>query len=137
MPFASVEFVTTAPRDSRASISYKRPGKGLRGPAQPRLVIGLPLTICKDFKFGDKQRFALQVGDGADKGKGRIVLAPVGVPARILKGGAVFRFGYVPMLGEDAAEKEFVEAQPIKDGFEIVLPPWFKADEPAPVRRKA
>jgi len=32
------------------------------------------------------------------------------------------------MLGVDAAEKEYIEARAIKDGYEIDLPAWFKAD---------
>ena len=87
------------------------------------------MRIAENFKPKANQRYALQVGTGADVGKARIEpITAGGVTPSIVKGGVTFRFGYVPMLGSDAAEKEFIEARATKTGFEIDLPPWFKAD---------
>ena len=81
-----------------------------------------------DFKAKKDQPFTLSVGTGTDAGKARISPAVKGVVPTHFLHGLVFRFGYVPMLGTDAAEKEFVAVKAIgKDGFEIDLPPWFKA----------
>lgn len=44
----------------------------------------------------------------------------------MLKNAVAFRFGYVPMLGDEIADKEFVDGFAIDGGFEICLPPWFK-----------
>ena len=64
---------------------------------------------------------------------GRSGLTPSaeGVVPREVKGGLAFRFGFVPLLGTDAAEKENVNGRVVpngKDGpvIELDAPAWFK-----------
>ena len=132
MPFDNLEFIAKAEKDSCASISYRR-SSSKRGGGRPRLVIGLPRAVCDGAVIKPGQLFTLQLGTGDDAGKGRIVpTTSGGVQCKLLKGGAVFRFGFVPMLGTDAAEKEFVAVRQLPKstgGFEVDLPAWFKADD--------
>lgn len=133
MAFEKIETVKGPSKQLLASISYRRFGKKLGG--QPRLVIGIPKGIVGDCKLKDGMQFALTLGTGSDLGKLRIAGVDAGgAGAKMLKGSVGFHFGFVPMLGTDAADKEFVEAKllPGKDPvFELIAPPWFKADSPA------
>lgn len=128
MPFDDLEFVAAPMKAVQASISYRRIGTRNGRSKMPKLIIGLPAAVLTGFKPKESQLFTLQVGSGADAGKARIVPATEGVKAMVRRGGATFRFGYVPMLGDDQAEKEFVAVKATKDGFEIVLPAWFKPE---------
>lgn len=130
MPFQIVPTIAKAMKDVRASISYRRNLNTKKATsANPKLVVGIPQAVMNGFKPKANDLYALMAGTGADKGRARIVATKAGgVAPRILKGGAVFRFGFCPMLGSDAAEKEFVAVKSIDGGFEIELPAWFKAD---------
>lgn len=130
MPFEPLEFISKPLKDVQASISYRRNETKHGRSKNPVLIIGIPVTAARDFKAKKDQMFGLSIGSGPDAGKARILpqSAP-GVLAKHLKGGLVFRIGYVPMLGTDTAEKEFVPVKALTgNGFEITLPPWFKKD---------
>lgn len=131
MPFENLEFVKGQSKSLRASISYKRQ-RTKNQDILPRLTIGIPGSIVGDKKPEPSQAFALQLGSGKDAGRLRIVpVSGGGVRARSIRSGLTFFFGHIPLLGADAAEKEFVEARALPDGkgFELDLPAWFKADE--------
>ncbi len=130
MPFELVATIAKPMKDVQASISYRKNTTKHGRSKNPKLIIGIPKTAMGDFKAKKEQAFSLSLGIGDDAGKARILAtAHGGVLATHLKGGIVFRFGYVPMLGQDAAEKEFVAVKSIGDGFEIDLPAWFKSDK--------
>lgn len=129
MPFEVVSTVSGRQNETQATISYRKIITKSGRAKLPRLIIGIPAAVVNGGgKLKANATFALKVGTGADKGKARILPAPEGVTARLLKGGITFRFGYLPMLGTDQAEREFVEARSIDGGFEIDLPAWFKAE---------
>lgn len=144
MPFVPVETVQGASNAVLTSISYRRPWrKNKSAEILPRLVIGIPKALAGGFTVAVTDRFAINLGTGCDAGKVHIVRSSTGGgTAKEFKGAVTFRFGFIPMLGSDAAEKEFVISKPIRDGFEITLPPWFKSDElvsdvKAPPEKKA
>ncbi len=130
----SFEVVETEPkprnssRNISATISYRR-SKRAKVHVRPSLTIGIPKAVI-DEALGLKpsQFFVLTVGSGSDSGKARLIPADgLGVAVQIgVRGGATFRFGYVPYLGDDAAEKEFIGVRIHNDGFELDLPAWFK-----------
>lgn len=129
MPFNAIETVKAPEKLTRASISYRKKMNKTGRSRQPKLVIGIPKSHTGSFKAKDGATFALLLGEGKDAGKARIQPTTAGgVAVRMLKGGAVFHFGFVPMLGDDQAEKEFVDVKSVDNGFEIALPAWFKAD---------
>jgi hypothetical protein len=135
MPFAPLETVTKKLIEIRASISYMRrrmrEGKNKRHPHEytPRLVIGIPKGVVTAPKKAAAQTYVFQIGSGNDAGKARLLPSDKGIAPRDLKGGLVFRFGYVPMLGNNIADRELVEVKALAGGgFEIALPAWFKAD---------
>jgi hypothetical protein len=139
MPFEPVEVVNKHNRPPQASISYERAErktrKGLTKSKTPHLMISIPTTISGVSK---KKFFMLQLGTGEDAGKarisGRAAATKHTVERRDLMHATTFDFGFVPMLGDDAAAKEFVGVRKISDDeFEIDLPKWFSAErEPAP-----
>ncbi len=95
----------------------------------PKLVIGVPKAFGTELKLNGADRFVLQTGTGAQAGKLRIMRNANGVkPTKVRAGALVFHFGYVPMLGDDAAEKEFVIVKQVENGFELDAPAWFKAE---------
>lgn len=134
MPFEILETVARDTRVAMASVSYER-GKGRNGvirDRRPRLRVSIPTVfagLCK------RDRFRIDVGTGADAGRARISGLAKGVPGAsapgtMMKNALVVRFGFVPMLGEDAAAKEFVPVRKLDDNtWEIDLPPWFKAED--------
>lgn len=146
MPFEDLVTIANPPKDVLASISYRRNTFGKKPNPHPKLIIGIPAKFCPQSKStgpkkGEKAPTAptvmwtFQVGTGDDAGLARIVPADVGVQARALRGGALaFRFGYVPALGKDAADKDYVPISNITTskgpGFEIKLPDWFKQPPP-------
>jgi hypothetical protein len=134
MAFETLPTIAAPAKDAMASISYRLPFSKHGRSKTPRLIIGIPGPIAGNFKPKASQLFALQIGDGSDQGKARIVEAGEGVSPRMLRGGAAFRFGYVPVLGQNAAEKEYVAAKAIKGGFELTLPKWFVAALPRSVK---
>lgn len=115
---------TVVGKGKQASISYRRNQRS----GIPRLIISIPKVIAAD-TIGVNDCFRLQLGTGGDKGKARLVRIKGGTPVCIQRGGVTLRFGFVPMLGNSAAEKEEIEIRPIDLGFEFDLPAWFKADE--------
>ena len=151
MPFTSLPFEPSPMKQLCGSISYKR-SKRKDGPnGKPRLIISIPKAIAGDPLPEDSDRWGLDLGSGEDAGKLRIVPAMVGVKCVLLKWVCVWRFGYVPLLGDEAAEIERCEAkrlnlssadskpsanpqmygarsadQVVGGCFELVLPAWFK-----------
>jgi hypothetical protein len=115
---------------TKGSLSYRRV-KYKNGAKQrdPRLLITIPkaFTGGMDIKKGD--HFVLLIGDGPDTGKARLIRSENGEGSRvaIFSGAVSMRFGFVPMLGHDAAEKEDVDVRQVEGGFEIDLPQWFAA----------
>lgn len=137
MPFEAIEFVTKHNAPPQASISYERPErhtkKGVSTGKRPRLMISIPTTLSGVTK---KEHFMLCVGTGKDAGKARITGQNVKntktTKRKDWSNATTWDFGYVPMLGMDAAAKEFVAVRKISDDeFEIDLPAWFKPEEPA------
>lgn len=127
MPFEALAIVPKVKPHSRASISYMRhthEGSKLRPP--PKLIVGIPRGILGTFKPKKDALYEFHVGTGKDVGKARIVAGKDGVAPSIMKYFVAFRFGFVPTLGEDIADKEFVDSRPVDGGFEIDLPAWFK-----------
>lgn len=132
MPFDPIEFVTKSNLPPQASISYLRTERK-KGPAKggkPRLLIAIPTTLSGVTK---KKHFMLQFGTGKDAGKARISGQNAAnkhtVERKDLLHASTFNFGYVPMLGDGAAQKEHVPVRKISDDeFEIDLPPWFKPE---------
>ena len=128
MPF---EPLPTVPGDTGykigGSISYKRNSRSRNKKSPPRLIICLPATI-NNGNIRKNDRVALLVGTGADEGKARLLKGNSGAAiAHLLRGGGVLlRFGYVPMLGLDQAEREQLDFRADGDGFEFDLPAWFK-----------
>lgn len=145
MPFEDLITVAAAPKDAMASISYRRAEIGKKLNPHPKLIVGIPAKYCPHNKAstpGKKDAakvgsmtpglWSFMVGTGTDAGKARIMPSATGVHGRILRAGSMaFRFGFVPMLGKDAADKEFVDVRTVMSdkgmGFEIDLPPWFKS----------
>jgi hypothetical protein len=128
MPFEVLKTISGVAKKSSASISYRAP-KSKNGGNPPRLVVGIPAVFCDllgPHHLGPGQRYAFHLGTGEDGGKARIVRAGAeGSPPRMVKGGATFNFGVVPMLADAGeAPKEFVPVQVIDDGFEIGVPDW-------------
>jgi|GEM_PF-2223514 hypothetical protein len=137
MPFEICETVAGKLKEVKASISYTRypirEGRRRRKPESeylPRLVIGIPKAAVTAAKKAASQAYVLQIGAGADAGKARLLPCDKGqVRPRELKGGLAFRFGYVPLLGNAIADREYVDVKALPGGgFEIALPAWFRAD---------
>lgn len=133
MPFQAIETVTKTAKATQASISYMRvthaDAKRDRPRPLPRLIVGIPRGILGAFKPHKDKLYEFHVGTGKDAGKARIVLGVNGVTPSVLKHFIAFRFGYVPMLGDEIADKEFVNGRAIDGGYEIDLPAWFKPSE--------
>lgn len=117
--------------DGKPSVSYRR-FDTKAGKAKPKLIIGVPGALLSKFKSKDGDRFSLMIGDGADAGKAMIVKDKDGLAGGrkfgLGEGCWTFRFGFVPMLGSAAAEKETVDlVAESADSIIITMPPWFKA----------
>lgn len=133
MPYEFLQTVTKPAKESRPSISYMR----FRSPKDPdnmkkrlpKLFIGIPKGMLSGFKPKQGELYEFYVGTGKDAGKARIVPGKAGISACVLKHAVAFRFGYVPMLGDEIADKEFVDGVAIDGGFELTLPAWFKPSE--------
>lgn len=133
MPFEPMHTVVKQTRPLMASISYRKfdTKKGRGKP--PRLLIAIPTTVSGAFAPKSNDTFEFHIGTGEDIGKARIMPGRDGVIPTHFMHAWVFRFGFVPLLGHDAADKEQVDVKMIgKDTFEIALPKWFKSgkDEP-------
>lgn len=133
MPFEHLPTITKPAKESRPSISYMR-FRTTKDPDNivkrlPKLIIGIPKGMISGFKPKKDELYEFHVGTGKDAGKARIVPGKNGISACMLKNAVAFRFGYVPMLGDEIADKEFVDGSAIEGGFELVLPAWFKSSE--------
>lgn len=129
MPF---EPLPTVPAQKQlkdvGSISYKRNARSRNKKSPPRLIICVP-TIVNNGYIHKSDRVALLIGSGDDAGRAQLRKGKEGAAvAHVLRGGGIMlRFGYVPMLGVDQAEREELDFRTNGDGFEFDLPPWFKA----------
>jgi len=95
----------------------------------PKLVISIPKHFTEGVTVVKGDRYVLMIGDGDDAGKARVMKSSNGEGSKVqvFSGCISLRFGYVPMLGHDAAEKEDVDVRQVPGGFEIDLPSWFSA----------
>jgi hypothetical protein len=128
MPFKFLPTLKKQPRDTLVSISYRRNNTKNGRSKNPTLIVGVPMA--SGFKPKGNQTFGFFVGSGADAGKAAIRPHADGVTASGFKNGFVLRFGFVPALGYDAADKEFVKFQATTDSLSIALPAWFKVEQP-------
>ena len=125
MAFKEVLVTVRGDKITAATISYRR-NKRAKTKGPPNLIIGIPSSIAAG-SVTDGDCYQMLLGDGADAGRARIVrCADGGGPrAHVLRGSVTFRFGHVPSLGPDAADKETLSVERIDDGFELELPKWF------------
>jgi hypothetical protein len=130
-PTALIEYMRPKPRGNKSGDKYDRTKH------RPRLAITIPTTICGGSKA---EAFRLHLGTGDDAGRARIKGAQLSdakavKPHQFLHA-MTFKFGFVPSLGDEIADKERVPVRLInRDEFEIDLPAWWKV--PAPVKLKA
>jgi hypothetical protein len=128
MPF---EPLPTVPGEKQyrtcGSISCKRNSRAHNKKSVPRLIICLPAMVNNGM-IKKNDRVGLLIGTGNDTGKARLVKDNGGAAvAHVLRGGGILlRFGYVPMLGADAAEREELDFRAVGGNFEFDLPLWFK-----------
>ncbi|NPU69981.1 hypothetical protein HL667_33670 [Bradyrhizobium sp. 83012] len=127
MSFIEIECIPRGSEPPQAKLSYMRPKlrKGGNKPgSKPELRITIPTTVCGTAKA---ETFVLQVGSGANAGKIRIVAASkagTGVKPSEMKNSFVFKFGYVPQLGDDIFDDERGAARKVEtDVFEIDVSP--------------
>ena len=117
------------PAKTKGSVSYRRL-KYKTGAKQrdPKLLISIPKYFTEGMTITKGDRYILLIGDDEDEGKARIIKSTNGEGSKVqvFSGCVSLRFGFVPMLGHDAAEKEDVEVRLCDGGFEIDLPVWFK-----------
>jgi hypothetical protein len=129
MPFDVLPTIVAETRKTYGSISYKRNARSKNKKSPPRLIICLP-ALLNNGLIHDGDRVQLLVGSGKDAGHGLLVKANGkgdGITAHSIRGGAILlRFGYVPMLGSDPAEREPLDFQAVAEGLMFPLPPWFK-----------
>jgi hypothetical protein len=115
---------------TKGSLSYRRL-KYKTGAKQrdPKLLISIPKYFTEGMNIKKGDRFVLLVGDGDDSGKARLIRSTNGEGSlvAVFSGCVSLRFGFVPMLGHDAAEKEDIDVRRCDNGFEIDLPSWFIA----------
>lgn len=133
MPFEVLATVTKPAKESRPSISYMR-FKSTTDPDNiskrlPKLIVGIPKGMISGFKPKKDELYEFHVGTGKDAGRARIIPGKNGIAAIVLKNCVAFRFGFVPMLGDEIADKEFIDGHAIDGGFELALPAWFKPSE--------
>lgn len=141
MPFEILETQGRQIRGTKISISYKRwgakSGKAREG-SRPRLMISLTVEVAK--LLGIKKQsepWAILIGSGDMAGTARFLPHPKGTGLGVLIGRCPsLRFGFVPMLGTNAAALEYIDYRIVDHpngkttvkALEIVLPAWFKAD---------
>lgn len=115
---------------TQGSISYRRlKYKNGAKQREPRLLITIPRHFTGGMTIQKGDRFTLWIGDGEHSGKARLLRSENGEGSRvaIFSGAVSMRFGFVPMLGHDAADKEEIDVRQVEGGFEIDLPEWFAA----------
>jgi hypothetical protein len=130
MPFENLETITKANMPPLAKLSYlRKAGRGgkPKNDAKPQLIVSIPTTICGTAKA---KSFVLLLGTGSDLGKLRVIGAKAkeGVEPKELIHAFVFRFGYVPKLGDDIFDGGHHPVKKISDDeFEIDVPAsWFE-----------
>ncbi|WP_316214331.1 hypothetical protein [Bradyrhizobium sp. SZCCHNR2032] len=133
MSFIEIEFIPRGNEAPQAKLSYLRPKKrdGSNKPgAKPELRITIPTAICGAAKA---EHFTLKVGAGDSAGKVRVAAAAkmgTGIKPSELKHVFVFKFGYVPQLGEDIFDDERCAVRKIDaDTFELDVGKLFAAPE--------
>lgn len=129
MPFDKLETITKNNMQPTARVTYLR---GIRNGVEkkgvkPKLVISVPSVICGTAKA---KTFELSLGTGDDAGKIRISGCKsemTGIAPTELKHAFVFRFGFVPRLGNDIFDGGRCAVRKISDDeFEIDFPAeWF------------
>lgn len=133
MPFENLETITKANMPPMAKISYMPPqsrGKSagkIKNDPKPQLIVSIPTTICGTSKA---KTFLLLLGSGADRGKLRVkgsAKKELGIEPKELMHAFIFRFGYVPKLGDDHFDGEHRPVRKVGDDeFEIDVPEsWF------------
>jgi|SRR5882724_2903925 len=133
MPFETLETITKKNIPPTAKLSYMPPqGRGKNGgklarDPKPQLIVSIPTTVCGTSKANT---FVLSLGNGKDTGKLRVTGAAKnekGIEPKQLMHTFVFRFGFVPKLGEDHFDGEHRPVRKISDDeFEIDVPAsWF------------
>jgi hypothetical protein len=134
MSFENLETVTKQNMPPMAKISYMPPqgrGKSVakhNKDPKPQLIVSIPTTVCGTSKA---KSFALLLGTGADAGKIRIKgskTGGAGVEPKELMHAFIFRFGFVPKLGDDHFDGEHRPVRKVSDDeFEIDVPrSWFE-----------
>jgi hypothetical protein len=133
VPFETLETITKQNMPPNAKLSYmpsssrgKSAGKLARDP-KPQLIVSIPTTVCGTSKA---KAFVLSLGTGKDAGKLRVVGCAKnekGIEPKQLAHTFIFRFGYVPKLGDDHFDGEHRPVRKISDDeFEIDVPvSWF------------
>jgi hypothetical protein len=132
MPFIDLETHTKRNQSPMATIIYAiktRKTGSVRNDKKPTLTISIPSVICGTSKA---ERFKLQLGNGKEAGKLRIVGASSEIAGVEPSQHAHFfrwNFGFVPLLGEDEFEGERRPVRKISDDeFEIDVPvSWFES----------
>lgn len=134
MPFEELETITRDNQPPTALVSYMRStgrgGVGKTDPAKkPRLSITLPTSICG---IGKLKKHQLLIGSGADKGKLRLKGVAAGKAGGVkpseFKTHFIWRFGYVPKLGDEIFDGERCAVRKIGDDeFEVdINSAWFE-----------
>lgn len=131
MPFETVETIKNTAKATGAKITYLRKssptGKRPNPDKKPRLSISIPNTVCGAVKA---KAFTLLFGTGKDLGRIRIkgVKAGDGIEPTLLMHATVFRFGYVPKLGDDIFDGGHRPVRKVGDDeFEIEVPAsWYE-----------
>ena len=99
----------------------------LKDDPKPQLIVSIPTTVCGTAKA---KTFQLLLGSGADAGKLRIKGSKTkeGIEPKELAHTFIWRFGYVPKLGDDHFDGEHRPVKKISDDeFEIEIPKsWFE-----------
>jgi hypothetical protein len=132
VPFDDLETITKIGGPPKATISYMRSGRkgttNTERKGQPRLIVTLPTTICGT---GKMPRHKVLIGSGEDEGKLRIKgVAEGGVKPAEFKSHFIWRFGYVPRLGDEIFGAQTCAARKVDDDeFEVDVPAsWFSAE---------
>jgi len=131
MPFEILDTETKDNMPPTATLSYMRStrvGKngGGAGKGKPRLIVTLPTVIC----IAKSERFVLLLGSGEDAGKLRIkgTKEKRGVKPGEFKSHLMFRFGFVPKLGEDIFDGERCKFMLMQNAAYEIDAPFLKAD---------
>jgi hypothetical protein len=124
MPFDKIEVLVRGRRSGMPASVTLSSIKGSR----PRCIVGLSAAFLADFAIGEKERFAVLLGCGAEKHLLRFKRDKTGVvaPRMMMTGRAVtFNLGFIERFGTEPEKKQFCQARIVdKDTIEITLPRW-------------